>query len=81
MRMQKVTLEVKERFYRQLRFNSDVYKKFRELTKVGNLYTKPEIDKFLYHPFASTKDKQVWSYYDIIITCTKTPPYMTLEKK
>lgn len=81
MRMLKVTPEVKEQFYRQLRFNSDVYKKFRELTKVGNLYTKTEIEKFLYHPFVSTKDKQVWGYYTIIITCTKTPPYMTLEKK
>ena len=81
MLMQKITPEVKERFYKQLRFTSEVYKQFREMTKVGNLYSKVDIDKFRYHAMSSTKDKQVWSYGEIIIECTKTPPYMTLRKR
>ena len=80
MLMQKITPEVKARFYKQLRFNADTYRQFREMTKVGNLYSKVDVDKFIYHPFSSTKDKQVWSYSEIIIECTKTPPYMTLRK-
>lgn len=80
MRMQKITPEVKESFYRQLRFNSETYKQFREMTKTGNLYTKVDVDKFKYHVMSSTKDKQVWSYGDIIIECTKIPPYMALRK-
>lgn len=80
MLMQKITPEVKERFYKQLRFSSDAYRQFREMTKTGNLYTKVDVDKFIYHPFSSTKDKQVWSYGNIIIECTKTPPYLTLRK-
>lgn len=81
MNFQKIDHNTKLRFYNSLRFESEVYAKFRELSKVNNRYSKVDVDKFEYHPFVSTKDDCVWTYENIVIKQRKLPPYMTISTK
>lgn len=81
MNFQKIDHNTKLRFYKTLRFDSSVYTKFRELTKVNSRYSKVDVDKFEYHPFASTKNEYVWTYGNIVIKQRKLPPYLTISTR